>query len=208
MRIVQQSANLISCTSGAQELIERAGRTCYRSADKVTTSESAGRFCRMLIERGHESVLEHASATFRLVTNRAIANELTRHRTGIAFSQESTRYVDASRIEDGIEIVMPHGLSTASFEYTVFMGAAKDACYAYDNMRACGIKPEVARDVLPLALKTELVATANFREWRHILKLRLDKAAHPQMRELMNLVRMDLMLIAPDCFSNFAPQNQ
>ena len=158
--------------------IERIGRVCYKSEHRITSS-SAAPFVRNIIERGHESVLEHISITVRFVTDRAIANELVRHRIA-AYSQESTRYCN---YKDKIEFIYPKNVSDKQLQ--LIMEACACAATTYQTLIADGATPEVARDVLPLCTKTELIATYNLREWRHILRLRTDKAAHPKMRELM-----------------------
>ena len=193
MKIVQQSATLISSTHDAERLIESAGRTCYRSGEPTDPP----RFVRMLIARGHESVLEHASASLRIVTDRAIANELERHRL-CAFSQRSTRYFD----EVEMEVIAPEFRNESSeSRWLEGMKAAEDA---YRRMRTTEERPEIARSVLPLCLATELVCTTNLREWRHILRLRLAPAAHPTMRELARLMLAALRPVAPTATSRRA----
>lgn len=192
MKLLPQSATLIASTPDAEALIERAGRVCYRSGEP----KDPPRFVRMLITRGHESVLEHASASLLITTDRAVANELERHRH-CAFSQRSTRYCD----EVEMEVVRPplKGLHSEA-NWISTLEIAEDA---YGWMRELGEKPEIARYVLPLCLATELVCTANLREWRHILRMRLDKAAHPTMRELAKLMLAALRPVAPTCFEEF-----
>ena len=104
MKIIKPSATFLSATPDAIKLIEQAGRTCYKSEDRIT-EESAEKFVKMLINRGHESVLEHASATLRLITDRGVTHELVRHRVGVAYSQESTRY--CSYKDKDIEFIKP-----------------------------------------------------------------------------------------------------
>jgi thymidylate synthase (FAD) len=193
MKIIPQSATLLAATPDAESLIERSGRVCYRSGEP----KDPPRFIRMLITRGHESVLEHASATLRIVTDRAVANELERHRLA-SFSARSTRYCD----EVEMEVIRPplKGLHSEA-NWTSSIEIAEDA---YGWMRELGERPEIARSVLPLCLATELVVTANIREWRHILRLRLDNAAHPTMRELARLMLAALRPVAPTVFEEFS----
>lgn len=193
MKIVPQSATLIAATPDSESLIERAGRVCYRSGEP----KDPPRFVRMLLTRGHESVLEHASASLLIVTDRAIANELERHRL-CAFSQRSTRYVD----EVEMEVVRPP-LTGFDSDYQ-WREQMEWSAEIYAALRECGERPEIARSVFPLCLATELVMTANLREWRHILRLRLDKAAHPTMRELAALMLAALRPVAPTVFEEFA----
>lgn len=175
--------------------IERIGRVCYKSEHRITSS-SAAPFVRSIIERGHESVLEHISITVRFITDRAIANELVRHRIA-AYSQESTRYCN---YKDKIEFIYPKNVSDKQLQ--LIMEACACAATTYQALIADGATPEVARDVLPLCTKTELIATYNLREWRHILRLRTDKAAHPKMRELMQTLLQFFQGLVPIIFDD------
>ena len=175
--------------------IERIGRVCYKSEHRITSS-SAAPFVRNIITRGHESVLEHISITVRFVTDRAIANELVRHRIA-AYSQESTRYCN---YKDKIEFIYPKNVSDGQLQ--LIMQACAYAESTYQALLANGATPEIARDVLPLCTKTELIATYNLREWRHILRLRTDKAAHPKMRELMQTLLQFFQGLVPIIFDD------
>lgn len=176
MRIGKQKVELLNPQSYEEltEKIEIAGRVCYQSEPKGDPEK----FIRMIIKRGHESVLEHGSLTFKLRTNRAIANEIVRHRLA-SYSQESTRYVKY----DDIEFIPGEKLKDPNLENLLL-----SAELAYKLLLTTEFKPEEARDILPNATATTLVMTMNFRELRHFLKLRLDKAAHPQIRELAGMI--------------------
>lgn len=178
MRIGKQKVELLNPQSYEEitEKIEIAGRVCYQSEPKGYPENE--KFIRMIIKRGHESVLEHGSLTFKVRTNRAIANEIVRHRLA-SYSQESTRYVKYDDIE-----FIPGDRLDGSFEEDMLIRIE----YTYQILIARGLKPEEARDILPNATATTLVMTMNFRELRHFLKLRLDKAAHPQIRELAGMI--------------------
>lgn len=182
MRIGKQKVELLYPQSYEEltEKIEIAGRVCYQSEPKGDPEK----FIRMIIKRGHESVLEHGSLTFKLRTNRAIANEIVRHRLA-SYSQESTRYVKYDDIEF-IPWVDPRGLKVNHlYELEVLYHNIE---FSYKKLIEDNFKPEEARDILPNATATTLVLTMNFRELRHFLKLRLDKAAHPQIRELAGMI--------------------
>lgn len=181
--------------------IERAGRTCYKSEDKITT-DSADRFCQMLIKRGHEAMIEHASATVKFVTNRGVTHELVRHRVA-SFGQESTRYVNYGG--DDIAFIRPVWMDEQNDGYTSFVLLCKMCEAYYKQLLELGWKPEQAREVLPNALKTEIVVTANFREWRHIFKLRAIGATgkpHPQMQSLMIPVLTEFAERCPAVFGD------
>ncbi len=181
-------------------LIERAGRTCYKSENKLT-DESLAPFVKGIIKRGHESVLEHSMLSVRFIVDRGVTHELVRHRL-MAFSQESTRYCNYS---EGITFIIPPWTKIAPCEISMsdfsslekFSSIAEEkawlramlcAEYYYGLLLLSGWTPQQARTVLPNSLKTEIVATANFREWRHIFKLRalgVSGTPHPQMSEVM-----------------------
>ena len=187
MNIIKPSASWFSGPSykTALSTIERAARTCYQSFDREGdgTAEKLIRHC---ISRGHESILEHVAFGLRLITDRGVTHELVRHRIGVAFSQESTRYV---RYNGEMEFIEPWWWDEESLDEIIsrhFANACDDAEDRYHEMLKHGAAPQAARAVLPNCLKTEIVATANIREWRHIFKLRRSPAAHPDMRGLMD----------------------
>ena len=176
MRIGKQKVELLYPQSYEEitEKIEIAGRVCYQSEPQGDPEK----FIRMIIKRGHESVLEHGSLTFKIRTNRAIANEIVRHRLA-SYSQESTRYVKYDDIE-----FIPGDRLEESYAGDMLTRIEE----AYNFLIDQEFKPEEARDILPNCTATTLVMTMNFRELRHFLKLRLDKAAHPQIRELAGII--------------------
>ena len=196
MQIVEQSWSWMKKPDNPLQLIEMAGKICYKS-EKTITPESAVKFCKKLLDSGHHSVIEHATASVRFITNRGITHEIVRHRLA-AYSQESTRYVNYG--SDHITFIRPVWMDyvpigiygwedldtwpydTASFIWMrSMMYLEKD----YKELLQEGWRPEQAREVLPNALKTEIVMTCNLREWMHVFKLRTSKAAHPQIRALM-----------------------
>lgn len=187
MKIVKASATIEGVMpENPLAHIERAGRTCYKSEPKDYSLDATCRFVRMLIERGHHSVLEHASMTARFVVDRGVSHELVRHRL-CAFSQESTRFCNYSKDKFGNEVtfIALCFWHEESHEYSCWDYVMREAEHRYLELLDLGAKPEEARSVLPNSLKTEIVVTANFREWRYIFALRTSEKAHPQMREVM-----------------------
>lgn len=191
MRIVNSEFELLTPISngGIEELqkIERAARTCYKSEDKITEDgESAKKLVKMLIERGHEAMLEHSQLSVWLLTDRAVSHELVRHRVA-SFAQESQRYCgyDNGKFGNEITVVKPSWMERCSPQYRIWKSSCERAETAYMDLIAEGCTPQEARSVLPNSTKTEIVVTANYREWRHILKLRANKAAHPDMQYIM-----------------------
>jgi thymidylate synthase (FAD) len=189
MKIVSPSAEILALTDEPLKLLELAGRTCYKSEDLIT-KESALVFVDKICRLEHESVLEHASMTARFVCDRGVSHELVRHRL-CSFSQESTRYCNYSKDKFGNEItvVRPPFWPATSALYRLWEEACLRSEEAYFALLASGASPQEARAVLPNSLKTEIVVTANLREWRHIFKLRCSPKAHPQMREIMQPFR-------------------
>lgn len=217
MRIVQQSAKLVglmvpvdyndfdgsydSNLQGANPelLIEQAGRTCYKSEDKIT-HDSCKSFIEKLNKLQHHSVLEHSCASIRIITDRGISHEIVRHRIA-SYSQESTRYVNYSKEKHGagdIQFVLPVGLT--SEQEALFLTKYEADQAFYNRAIEMGCTAQQARDGLPNGLKTELVMTCNFREWLHFDKLRRAPAAHPKMQVLAKLIHDILLKVAPNVF--------
>lgn len=166
------------------QLIEEAGRTCYKSEDKIT-EDSYDKFIRGIIKRGHESVIEHSSITVRITTDRGVTHEIVRHRIA-SYSQESTRYCNygTDKFGGGIAVIRPSTIPSGTPAYNVWLDAMHSAEDKYMALLANGCTPQQARAVLPNSLKTEIVMTTNIREWRHFFTLRCAPAAHPDMREV------------------------
>lgn len=164
--------------------IERCGRVCYKSEGKIEEG-SAERFVANIIKRGHEAVLEHASITVKFVVDRGVSHEIVRHRIA-SYCQESTRYCNYAKddFENEVTFIMPEFFEKNQSGFLKWREAMKACERAYFDMLDLGYKPQDARSVLPNSLKTELVMTANLREWRVFFKLRTSPAAHPQMREV------------------------
>ena len=189
---------LLAITPDAEKLIEKAGRTCYLSFDKIT-EDSTEKFIRMLVKSGHESVLEHAYATFRISGgSRAFTHQIVRHRI-CSFSQQSQRYVD----EKGFEVVTPYSIEENKEAKKLFDDFIKNAKDTYIKLQSLGIRKEDARFVLPNAVESEIVISANFREWRHVLKERCDKSAQWEIREIALEILRILKKHAPVIFEDF-----
>lgn len=169
--------------------IERVGRVCYKSEDKIT-DESAEKFVRGLIKSGHEAMLEHVSMSVLFIVDRGVSHEIVRHRIA-SFAQESTRYCNYSKekFNNSITVIRPFFFNDESRmqEYKAWQIATMEAEEQYLKLIANGASPQEARSVLPNSLKTEIVMTANMREWRHFFKLRAAGTTgkpHPQMLEV------------------------
>lgn len=200
MRLIEPSVEVLDYTHDPLQLIELCGRVCYKSEDRIT-DDSAERFVRQILKSGHESVLEHAKATVRVVCDRGVSHEIVRHRIA-SYSQESTRYCNYS---GEMTFIKPTFVDVS--HYQAWLLAMRDAEEKYKLMIARGAKPEEARSVLPNSLKTEIVMTMNLREWRHFFKLRLSKRAHPQMREVAALIYTELRRVIPIVFDELEVQD-
>ena len=188
---------LLAITPDAEKLIELAGRTAYQSQDRIT-DDSAATFIAMLVRRGHTSVLEHASATFKISNvSRAFSHQLVRHRIA-SYTQKSQRYVS----EKEFEYVIPESIKNNDSAYRTFLEAMRTLNDTYKYLQAMGIKNEDARFVLPNACTTEIVITANFRVWRHIIGLRTGKAAQWEIRNVCMEILKVLKERAPSCFGD------
>ena len=209
MKIVEPKYEILTDISegGIKELqqIERVARVCYKSEDKITPDgESAKKLVGFLVKQGHEAMLEHSQLSVLFTCDRGVANELVRHRIA-SFAQESTRYCNYSKEKFGGELsfIRPYYIYDLSEEAC---DAISDSCCwaekLYLQLIKDGLRPEQARCVLPLCLKTEIVVTANYREWRNIFKLRTPVAAHPQMRELMCPLLLEVQKKIPVVFDD------
>lgn len=200
MKIIPQKAKLLTLTHAAAEIMEYAARTCTATTHLV--GNNADFIKESIIKSKHYSILEHASVTFELTTNRAIANQIVRHRMA-AYAQESMRYVKLTRKGNGIPVIAPHGFDDWSTESkTAWIEAVNQSENTYKQLLAAGIKAEDARGVLPLDTATVLIATWNLRELFHILyhpvSGRLtNKHAQPQTRELFAMVEQELKRRCP-----------
>lgn len=198
MKVIQPAIEILSTESYEDMLrrIERIGRVCYKSEEKIGEG-TAERFIRGIIRRGHESVIEHGSITVKITCDRGVTHEIVRHRIA-SYSQESTRYCNYSSDKFGNEITCIDLATGFSYDlsnendrkkYEVWNAAMEAAEKYYFQMLELGARAEEARSILPNSLKTEIVCTMDLREWRHFIKLRAAKAAHPQMRQVADLIR-------------------
>ena len=199
MQIVKPSVELLWITPNALEIIERAGRTCYKSEDKISPDSSA-RFVEMIVKRGHLAVIEHASASLHFVCDRGVTHEMVRHRVA-SYCQESTRYCNYGADKFGNEISVIEPPFETDEARATWLEAMEASERLYMRLLAQDVKPQIARGVLPNSLKTEIVMTANFREWLHFFDMRCAPAAHPQIREVADMARDILAREVPAVFA-------
>lgn len=217
MKIVKPSYEILTDISpgGIKELqfIERVARVCYKSEDKISPDgESAKKMVKMLIDRGHEAMLEHSQLSVLFICDRGISHEIVRHRMA-SFAQESTRYCNYSNDKFGNEItvIKPSNqyFNNDISPYWDWFITASEAEDRYFRLLHQKVTPQMARTVLPNSLKTELIMTTNYREWRHFLKLRCAPDAHPQMRQLtiplMEELHRKIPIIFDDIWEEYSP---
>ena len=210
MKIIKAGYEILTEMSdgGISELqhIEKIGRVCYKSEDKITEDgESAKKFVKMIIERGHEAMIEHSSLSVKFIVDRGVSHELVRHRIA-SFAQESTRYCNYSKdkFDNGVTFIKP--LFFDDTKYQRWLAAMADAESAYLDLLNSGATPQEARSVLPNSTKTEITITANYREWRNLFKLRTANAEHPQMREATIPLLKELKEKLPIIFDDIEPE--
>ena len=208
MKVMSPSFEIMSPVDGAEilERIERAGRVCYKSENLITDNSAEG-FVRRIIKSGHEAVLEHVSITLKFICDRGVSHEIVRHRLA-SYCQESTRYCNYSKDSFGSEItvIKPFYLTEGTPGYEFWKDACEVAESAYFDLLEFGCTPQEARAVLPNSLKTEVVMTANLREWRHFFRLRCSQAAHPQIREVATPALRRLNELIPAIFEDIVAQ--
>ena len=231
MRLIKPYYEIESEINGELILkhLERAARICYKSEHQIGDFEKTKKFISGLIKRGHESTIEHYSLSVRFIVDRGVTHELVRHRL-VAYSQESTRYCNYSKdefsghvtyiippwlnLEEGIYRVDPYKNKFYVDEVEIcpppdgrnWLSSLAESEMTYLNLiEHSGWSPQQARSVLPNSLKTEIVASANLREWRHIFKMRAQGIAgkpHPQMREIMVPLLKDIQSKIPVVFDD------
>lgn len=186
MKVINPRVEILDNVNGKEILkkIERIGRVCYKSEDRIT-EESSLAFVSNILKSGHESVIEHEKVSVRIICDRGVSHEIVRHRIA-SYSQESTRYCNYSKDKFGNELtfIKPCFWSESNPKYAIWKENMLFAEHNYNKLIECGATPQEARSVLPNSLKTEIIVTMNLREWRHFFKLRTSPKAHPQMREV------------------------
>lgn len=208
MRIIKPSYEIMTPIHREDVLktIELAGRTCYKSEDKIT-EDSASKFVTMLINRGHLAMIEHYNITVKFICDRGVSHEIVRHRIA-SYAQESTRYCNYSNDKFGNEITVIEPCffnfesCKDSEKYVTWEKSMEESEKRYFQLINLGATPQEARSVLPNSLKTEIVVTMNLREWRHFFTLRTASVAHPQMREIAIPLLNDLKRILPEIYGD------
>ena len=213
MKVIKSKIEILTpITDDLLKIIEVAGRTCYKSEDRITEDSAEG-FVSRMINANHGAMLEHAYVSLRITCDRGISHEIVRHRVA-SYAQESTRYCNYSKEKFGNQITYidpvpgfmlenkAYSMEQLDAIMTTWMNACEDAERHYLRLIELGCTPQMARGVLNNATKTEIVVTMNIREWRHFISLRTSAAAHPQMREIaqevLRIFREKLPVVVAD----------
>jgi len=199
--IAQPSVELMSITPNAEQVIELACRTCYLSFHRYNPPDSTRELIKKVIKKKHHSVLEHGMATFRIKGgSRTFTHELVRHRL-MSPSQESQRYVEYGKTRN-FDVVLPPTIEQSPFKDRYLEMAAE--CEAlYTDMVKSEIPKEDARYILPGGTTSEIVISANFREFRHIFQVRCNPRAHWEIRGICLKMLEILLKEVPILFDDF-----
>jgi thymidylate synthase (FAD) len=192
---------LMAITPQAEDVIEKACRTCYLSFHRYKPPSSTTELIKKVIQKGHHSVLEHALATFRIKGgSRVFTHEMVRHRL-MSPSQESQRYVEYGKTKE-FEFVIPPTIQNTPFK-DKFRDVSLKLKDFYEEMVKAGVPKEDARYILPNATVSEIVVSANFRELRHIFEVRCVERAHWEIREICLEMLRIMKKEAPIVFWDF-----
>ncbi len=202
MRLVKPSYEILAYPEDALLAIERAARTCYKSEDKIT-EDSAEALVRRLIKNGHHAMVEFGGRVcVKFVSNRGFTHEMVRHRLA-SFAQESTRYCNYSKGKFGSMVTFVEPLEELNdLQKNWLLECWYKAEQSYLTLVAAEMPAQIAREVLPIGVKAEIVVDANVREWRHVFSQRCSKKAHPRMRELMIPLLKELQEKIPVIFDD------
>ncbi len=209
MRIIDPYFEVVDELDGLEMLkkVERSGRICYKSEDKITI-DSAEKFVKNILKNGHESVIEHEKISVKIVCDRGVSHEIVRHRIA-SYSQESTRYCNYCDDKFGNELtfIRPIFWVNDVEKMSIWKKNMQQVEREYNRLIELGASPQEARSILPNSLKTEIIVTMNLREWRHFFKLRTSKRAHPQMRQIAIALLENLKQTIPVIFDDIQIEN-
>jgi thymidylate synthase (FAD) len=188
------NVELVRYTPDPVEAAGRAAGICWDKEEK----EEYGAFIRRVVKKGHESVIEHVSFTFRIEgVSRALTHQLVRHRIA-SYSQRSQRYVD----EGEFEYVMPPNVERNEEARKLFVDFMEKSKELYDRLRGMGIRKQDARFVLPNACESKIVVTMNARSLRNFFHLRMARGAQWEIRKLATKMFDLVHDVAPELFED------
>ncbi len=227
MLMVKPSIEFFDINTRGLSLIERAGRTCWKSEDKIGPGTNE-KFVKMIMEFGHEAILEFGWLCYKVICDRGVTHEIVRHRL-YTYAQESTRFCTYTngvtyiiapwwqQFGEGEYIVHPGSrpevqingtMIAVDSKYRNFLFVLQECEREYIAMLHNSFSAQQARAVLPNALKTEICMAANLREWRHFFKMRCSPKAHPQMQEIAYMILEDAQRRFPIVFDEFSEEGK
>jgi thymidylate synthase (FAD) len=194
MKIIEPSVEFVTCTPNIGQVIELGARNCYKSENKIDVGTDEKLFNQIVKQNHHSSVAEHGSITVRIITDRTMLAQITRHRM-FSYSVESQRYCNYSKDKFGSEItfIKPYELMVDAEQEYIWSSAMYDAEIHYFALLSNGCKPEVARAVLPNSTKTEIIMTGNVRSWRNFFQLRMSNHAQSDIQHLSKLIHQAMI---------------
>lgn len=192
MKYVQPTVKLLNVTVNCDEMIELAGRICYKSKPSKTR-KGTEKFVKARVREGHISLGRHASAMFEVTCSRACANQIVRS-VHVMLHQESQRYVNMNDSRH----ILPFSVALNEEACDIYNESVEKAMTSYNDLVKIGIPQEDARGVLPINAETKLVLTSNFQGWYDFLELRLDKHAQREIRDIANVIKD--CLVNTSCF--------
>ncbi|MFQ6106392.1 MAG: FAD-dependent thymidylate synthase [Thermoplasmata archaeon] len=186
--------DLVRYTPEPVEAAGRAAGICWDKEEK----EDYGSFVKRIVRKGHESVIEHVSFTFRIEgVSRALTHQLVRHRIA-SYSQRSQRYVD----EGEFGYVTPPRIERNEEAKKLFVKFMEDSDGLYHKLREMGIPKQDARFVLPNACESKIIVTMNARSLRNFFRLRLARDAQWEIRRLATEMFDLVYEAAPELFED------
>jgi thymidylate synthase (FAD) len=195
MIITEPKVEFIAATPNIGQVIEMGTRNCYKSEDKIMEGSDERLFSQVVKQNHHESVSEHGNITLRIVTDRTMLAQITRHRH-FSYSVESQRYCNYAKdkFDNQVQFIKPFDITPGSVAYDAWREACEHAEGYYLELLEYNVKPETARAVLPNCTKTEIVMTGNVRSWRHFFQLRTAPHAQKDVQYLSQLMYQSMIL--------------
>lgn len=216
MNSLEEHMDLDIISTSAEDISEFAGRACYQSFHKPNPDTKHNRdYIKNIIEQGHESVLEHGSASFYITgVSRSFTHELIRHRH-LSFSQQSQRFVDEAEssfvVPPALEGLVQNSPAGQAFKQAVFTAQSAYADIV-SELQEQGLPRkqarEAARSVLPNCQETRIVVTGNHRAWREFLWKRLAPGADAEIRKVAGMILGELHGIAPSVYADILKHYQ
>ena len=193
-KLIAVTKPLVEGINTADELIAYCARVS--NPTNQLNTETAPRLLKYCVKHGHWSIFETVSMTVEIVTSRAIAAQILRHRS-FTFQEFSQRYA-VSAESDPVEFRTQDTknrqgsgsvIEDDGYPISVARRAISDAFTAYNSLIDSGVSKETARMVLPLCTQTTLYMTGNVRSWIHYLEQRTADGTQKEHRDVANSIK-------------------